>query len=239
MTDTITHLTRLRTRLLAAAYTNADFWTRRTALLTDQALAALARRAPTAAEDLAARQMAPEFLHDTQILGAAAEASIDTSHWEERRDKIRTYSREASELAPQFDPATEAKRIWASLYAHYPTIATALTDFLTNLPPTWREDLFTRSSLSPAPTHPATPELPGPETAPYDELDWEDCPACAEAQDTCRFHKGVYAGMAYQADLIKTLLTDDAATEYVQQRHAELAASAAQSAKADANTTTP
>lgn len=46
MTDTTTPLTRLRTRLLAAAYTNADFWTRRTALLTDQALAALARRWP-------------------------------------------------------------------------------------------------------------------------------------------------------------------------------------------------
>ncbi|MGA5284800.1 hypothetical protein ACPCSK_31015 [Streptomyces griseoincarnatus] len=43
--------------------------------------------------------------------------------------------------------------------------------------------------------------------------------------------------MTYQADLIKTLLTDGAATEYVQQRHAELEASATQSAKADANTT--
>ncbi|MER5719668.1 hypothetical protein [Streptomyces sp. NPDC002132] len=239
MTDTTTHLTRLRTRLLAAAYANADFWTRRTALLTDQALAALARRDPTAAEDLAARQLAPEFLHDTQILGAAVEAGIDTSHWEERRDKIRAYSREAFELPGQFDPATEAKRIWASLYDHYPTIASALIDFLTDLPPTWREDLFTRSSLSPAPTRPATPELPGPETAPYDDQSWEDCEACAEAQDSCRYHQGVYVGMAYQADLIKTLLADGAATEYVQQRHAELEASAAQSAKADANTTAP
>lgn len=151
MTDTTTHLTRLRTRLLAAAYANADFWTRRTALLTDQSLAALARRDPTAAEDLAARQLAPEFLHDTQILGAAIDAGIDTGHWEERREKIRADAREASELAPQSDPATEAKRIWAPLYDHYPTIAAALIDFLTDLPPTWREDLFTRSSLSPAP----------------------------------------------------------------------------------------
>ncbi|MFJ4980360.1 hypothetical protein ACIP6X_34445 [Streptomyces coeruleorubidus] len=209
MTDT-TQLTRLRTRLLAAAYTNADFWTRRTALLTDQALSALARRDPTAAEDLSTRQLAPEFLHDTQILGAAVEAGIDTSRWVERRNKIRAYAREVSELPPQFDPDTEAKRIWASLYDHYPAIAAALIHLLTDLPPTWREDLFTHSSLSPAPTHPATPELPGPETAPYDEQSWEDCEACAEAQDSCRFHKGVYAGMAYQADLIKTLLTDDA-----------------------------
>ncbi|MFJ9662142.1 hypothetical protein ACIRPR_29750 [Streptomyces griseoflavus] len=43
--------------------------------------------------------------------------------------------------------------------------------------------------------------------------------------------------MAYQADLIKTLLADGAAIEYVQQRHAELKASADQSVKAGANTT--
>ncbi|MFF2431666.1 hypothetical protein [Streptomyces mirabilis] len=33
--------------------------------------------------------------HDTQILGAAVEAGIDTSAWEERREKTRTYTRNA------------------------------------------------------------------------------------------------------------------------------------------------
>ncbi|MET7914235.1 hypothetical protein ABZU45_42845 [Streptomyces avermitilis] len=93
--------------------------------LTDQAVAALASRDPAAAEALAASLLVPEILHDIQILGAAVEAGIDTSTWEERREKIRTYARDAYELPPQFDPAIEAKRIWASLYDNYPQIAAA------------------------------------------------------------------------------------------------------------------
>jgi hypothetical protein len=237
MTDSTTQLTRLRTRMLATAYSNADFWTQRTAFLTDQAVAALARRDPAAAEDLAASLLAPEILHDIQILGAAVEAGIDTSTWEERRDKIRTYARDAYELPPKSDPATEAKRIWASLYDNYPQIAAALAVFLHEMPPTWREDLFTISPHSPA-TRRTASELPGPETAPYDPLDWEDCPACAEAQDQCRYHRGVFTGMEYQRALIQTALTDHAAIDQLQQRHAELEASAAQTATADANAST-
>ncbi|MEU1569454.1 hypothetical protein ABZ504_56110 [Streptomyces mirabilis] len=79
------------------------------------------------------------------------EAGIDTSTWEERREKTRTDTRDAYELPPQFDPATEAKRIWASLYDHYPQIAAALAVFLCDLPPTWREDLFTSSPTPPPP----------------------------------------------------------------------------------------
>jgi hypothetical protein len=62
----------------ATAYSNADIWRQRTAFLTDQAVAVLARRDPAAAETLAASLLAPEILHDTQILGAAVEAGIDT-----------------------------------------------------------------------------------------------------------------------------------------------------------------
>ena len=238
MTDTVSRLTHLRTRLLGAAYANADMWTQRSALLTDQALAALADHDPAAAEDLAQRQQSHDFLSDTLVLGAAIQAGIDTSHWEERREKIRSYAREADWLSMTADPDTEAKRLWASLYDHYPAIAQALAAHLAGLPSTWQEDLFTRTYLFPAPTGPATPQLPGPETAPYDEQSWEDCPACAEAQDSCRFHKGVFAGMAYQADLVKTLLADHQATEYVQQRHAEREASTAQPSTADTNTST-
>ncbi|MEU9471295.1 hypothetical protein AB0D78_32665 [Streptomyces avermitilis] len=223
MTDSTTHLTRLRTRMLATAYSNADHWTQHTAFLTDQAMAALARRAPDAAEDLAASLLAPEILHDIQILGAAVEAGIDTSTWEERREKIRTYARDAHELPPKPDPATEAKRIWASLYDNYPQIAAALALFLHEMPPTWHEDLFTISPHSPAARRTAS-ELPGPETAPYDPLDWEDCPACAEAQDQCRYHRGVFAGMEYQRPLIQTASTDHTAIDQLQQRHAELEA---------------
>ena len=238
MTDTVSRLTHLRTRLLGAAYANADMWTHRTALLTGPALAALAHLDPGAAEDLAHRQIAPDFLSDALVLDAAIQAGIDTSHWEERREKIRAYAREADWLSMTADPDTEAKRLWASLYDHYPAVAQALAAHLAGLPPTWQEDLFTRTYLFPAPNGPAAPQLPGPETAPYDERSWEDCPACAEAQDSCRFHKGVFVGMAYQADLIRTLLADHQATEYVQQRHAELEADTAQSSTADTNTST-
>jgi hypothetical protein len=40
--------------MLATAYSNADIWRQRTAFLTDQAVAVLARRDPAAAETLAA-----------------------------------------------------------------------------------------------------------------------------------------------------------------------------------------
>ncbi|MFF2470409.1 hypothetical protein [Streptomyces mirabilis] len=42
------------------------------------------------------------------------EAGIDTTAWEERREKTRTYTRDAYGLPLQCDPATEVKRIWAS-----------------------------------------------------------------------------------------------------------------------------
>jgi hypothetical protein len=220
--------------MLATAYSNADFWTQRSAFLTDQAVAALAHHDPAAAEDLAASLLAPDFINDTQILDAAVEVGIDTSTWEERRAKIRTYARDAYELPSKSDPATEAQRLWASLYDNYPQIAAALAVFLQGLPPTWREDLFT-SPHAPV-TRRTTLELPGPETAPYDPLDWEDCPACAEAQDQCRYHRGFSAGMEYQRALVTTAMTDHAAVDQLMQRHAELEASAARAATADAST---
>ncbi|WP_086798170.1 hypothetical protein [Streptomyces caniscabiei] len=219
--DTTTALKRLRFRMLTAAYSNNDFWTQRTAFITDQAVAALARREPTAAEDVAKLLLNPSPLHDTEILGAAVEAGLDTTGWEERREKNRTYAREASELPAKSDPDTEAQRLWASLYDHYPQIAAALATFLRAMPDTWHEDLFTISPYS-SRGHRRHGEAPGPETAPYDAMDWEDCLACLEAQDQCRYHRGVGVGMEYQADLIKTLLSDHAAIEYVQERHAEL-----------------
>ncbi|MFK0120799.1 hypothetical protein [Streptomyces sp. NPDC090994] len=237
MTDAPTHLTRLRTRLLAAAYANTDVRTQCAALRTDQALAALAHHDPAAAEHLAAATLAPDFLDDTRILGAAAQAGIDTSTWEERRAKARAYARDADELPSAADPVTEAQRIWASLYNNYPPIAAALAAYLHALPPTWREDLFTAGPDSPA-TRRAAAGLPGPETAPYDPLDWEDCPACAEAQESCRYHRGALASMAYQRDLITTALTDDTAIDQLQQRHAALAANPAQPAAAAAHTPT-
>jgi hypothetical protein len=227
-----THLTRLRARMLATAYSNADFWVRRWALLTDQAMSELARRDPAAADALAASLLAPEFVDDARVLRAAAEAGIDTSGWEQRRETIRAYTREAQELSLRVDPGTEARRIWASLYEHYRPIAAALAAHLRGLPLTWQEDLFTPSPDSPA-TRPATTEQPGPETAPYSQ-DWEDCPACLEAQDQCRYHRGLVDGVDYQRALITTAVTDHLAIDQLQQRHHDIEASTAQKAAAEA-----
>ncbi|MFJ3673723.1 hypothetical protein ACIPSE_45500 [Streptomyces sp. NPDC090106] len=226
MTVDTTQLTRLRTRMLATAFSNADFWTQRTAFLTDQALAALARRDPSAAEDLAARLTGTKPLHDSQVLAAAADAGIDTSNWPVRREKARAYASEAYSLGSPTDPAVDAHRVWASLYHHHPQLAQALATYLRDLPPTWQEDLFTLShETRSARLVPAPQTLP--EAAPYDPMDWEDCPACVEAEDQCRYHRGVIAGMDYQRDLITTALTDDTAIDQLQQRQSELEAKAA------------
>ncbi|MBQ0855742.1 hypothetical protein J8N05_47160 (plasmid) [Streptomyces sp. BH-SS-21] len=232
MPDDTTHLARLRERMLATAYCNADFWTQRTAFRTDQAVAALARYDAAAAEILAASVLAPYPIDDTQILDAAAEAGIDTSTWEARRDTIRAYARNTYELPSTPDPATEAGRIWTSLFGNYRPVAAALVRLLRDLPATWHEDLFT----VPAPfVSRQAAELPGPETAPYDPLDWEDCPACIEAHDQCRYHRGVAEGMEYQRALITTALTDHTAIDHLQQRHGELEAATAKTPAEDAS----
>ena len=169
MTDSTTQLTRLRARMLATAYSNADIWTQRTAFLTDQAVAALARRDPAAAEALAASLLTPEFHRDPQILGAAIEAGIDTSGWEERREKTRTYAREAYELTPRFDPETEATRIWASLYDHYPQIAAALAAFLARCRPPGAR---TCSPAAPAPPSPTRRSWNAPDRRPRRTTPW-------------------------------------------------------------------
>jgi len=218
--------------MLAAAYSNTDWWIQRTTFTADQAVAALARRDAAAAEDLAAALMTPQPLDDIEILGAAVEAGLDTTGWEERRAKNRAYTRDAYQLAATSDPDTEAQRIWASLYDNYPMIAAALAGFLRDLPDNWREDLFTTGPYSCRGASNSREKTPGPETAPYDPMDWEDCKACMEAQDQCRYHRGVSEGMQYQAGLIKTLLNDYAAIDYVQERHAELERRAQQTAPA-------
>ncbi|MFF5020071.1 hypothetical protein [Streptomyces sp. NPDC001165] len=113
-----------------------------------------------------------------------------------------------------------------------PHIAAVLADYLTQLPPTWREDMFSSSHGHPTPSTQAR----GPETAPY-HPGWEDWPACSEAQEPCRYHPRFCDGQDYQSALIKTALTDHTAIVEIQQRHAELnEADAAQPTTAESST---
>ncbi|WP_405691078.1 hypothetical protein [Streptomyces sp. NBC_00057] len=112
--------------------------------------------------------------------------------------------------------------MWASLYDHYPAVAAALAEHLAALPPTWRRDLFQTDDITDVPAAASrSDDVPGPETAPYG-THGEDCDACLEAQDNCRYHTGFHAGEQYIRELLTTLAGDPIALDHLQERHTEL-----------------
>ncbi|MEU2855560.1 hypothetical protein [Streptomyces syringium] len=230
-----TALVRMRSRLLSAAYGNTDVRYQLLASWTDRALAALARHSTDEAEQLAARFLEPNYIGiEDQALKEAAAAGIDTAGWEQKRARIHSYAQRAYALATDSEPATEAKRIWASLYDHYPSVAAALADYLTGLPPTWRQDLFQTDDTTRVPAATShTDDAPGPETAPYG-TDWEDYAARSEGQDFCRYHAGFHAGEQYIRELQATLATDPIALDQLQERHLGIEHQRATTAAADA-----
>ncbi|GAA2417990.1 hypothetical protein ACFPFX_04780 [Streptomyces mauvecolor] len=226
-TTTPTALHQMRARLLSAAYGNTDWRYQLCASWADQALAALARYSTADAERLAAGFLQPAHLSiertEEQALTEAAAAGIDTDGWEERRERIRSYARQAYSLPLDRTPAGEAQRLWASLNGHYPALAAALAEYLAALPPTWRQDLFQTDDITRIPADPPhVGEDPGPETAPWN-TDGEDCAACSEAQDFCRYHAGFLAGEQHIRGLLATLAADDIALDQLRERQVDIA----------------
>lgn len=220
----LTALHRMRSRLLSAAYGNTDFRYQLLASWTDQALAALARHSTDDAEQVAARCLQPAYvgLTEDQALKEAAAAGIDTTGWEQKRERVHSYVQAAYALPPEKGPAADAKRLWASLYDHYPAVAAALAAHLAALPPTWKQDLFQTDDITRVPAATShRDDASAPETAPYN-TDWEDCEACSEAQDFCRYHAGFHAGEQYIRGLLVTLATDPIALEQLQERHIDI-----------------
>ncbi|MEW2577769.1 hypothetical protein [Streptomyces syringium] len=221
MSVATTALVRMRSRLLSAAYGNTDFRYQLLASWADQALAALAQHSTDDAEQLAARCLQPgcAAMTEDQVLTEAAAAGIATDGWAQQRDRVRSYVRMDYALALAKEPATEAQRMWASLYSHYPAVAAALAEHLAALPETWRQDLFQVDDITRVPAVTSYPNNTlGPETAPCN-TDWEDCPACSETQDICRYHAGFQAGEQYIRELLATLATDPIALDQLQERH--------------------
>lgn len=218
-------LPRLQRQLLSTAYGNTDHRYQLLAALASQALAELNRHSPTGANQLADSHLRPQYIGITedQALKDAVAAGIDTTGWEERRERIRSYASGAHTGTPDGTPTNDAQRLWASLFEHYPAIAAALADHLTGMPPTWRQDLFQTDDLTQVPADPRRRDDNGPESAPYNSTDWEDCPACAEAQDLCRYHVGFLAGGQHFRGLLATLATDSIALEQLQERDCEIA----------------
>lgn len=217
-------LLRLRRQLLSTAYGNTDYRYQLLASLASQALAGLHRHSPTDADQLADSYLRPEYIGITaeEALKEADALGIDTSGWEERRERVRFYAYGAHAVTPDGTPNDDAQRLWASLFEHYPAVAAALADHLTGMPPTWRVDLFQTDDLTQIPAEPRQRDDNGPETAPYNSTDWEDCPACTAAQDPCRFHTGFLAGEQYFRGLLATLATDSIAQEQLQERNREI-----------------
>jgi hypothetical protein len=206
-------LTAVRRGLLRIAYLTPDVQTARIAALADQALTLLAVADDAAAEALATRARSgplgwrlPET--DQRTLAQAEALGEDTSTWPERRAAVRVqFSYGIGGGDDVFSPAGRAQALWAGLLAHHPQAAAALAHQLRALPEPWAADLFGVTDTDEI-HGPATGDVPAPEAAPFN-VDCEDCEACVEHGDLCRFHRGVDDAWTYQRQLL-TLLADDA-----------------------------
>ncbi|MFJ1757370.1 hypothetical protein [Kitasatospora sp. NPDC088134] len=90
------------------------------------------------------------------------------------------------------DPMAAASALWRQLTEHQPAVAAALAMQLRGLPESWAQ-----RELGLARPHAALELAPAGglpvEVAPY-SADWENCPACAESGELCRYHDGWAAG---------------------------------------------
>ncbi|MDH6129406.1 hypothetical protein [Kitasatospora sp. GP82] len=93
---------------------------------------------------------------------------------------------------PAYDPVATADTLWQQLTEYQPAVAAAIAMQLRALPENW-----TMRALGLARAHAAL-ELPPGGTAPMEIVpyspDWEDCPACHESGDLCRYHQGWVTG---------------------------------------------
>lgn len=109
------------------------------------------------------------------------------------------------------DPIKGAAELWDQLVTYQPATAAALTEKLRALPEDWPLRVFgvgrAGAALALAPAAPAAPEVP-----PWSD-DWENCPACGEDGDLCRWHAGWAGGQAVEhaavfQPMVKAVRTD-------------------------------
>ncbi|MFF3127737.1 hypothetical protein ACFVRD_36835 [Streptomyces sp. NPDC057908] len=87
----------------------------------------------------------------------------------------------------------QAAALWQKLTAHQPGVAAALAMQLRDLPQDWAPRVLGIARPHAALELPATANVPM-EIKPYNAADWEDCSACAEVDQSCRFHEGYMTG---------------------------------------------
>lgn len=100
-------------------------------------------------------------------------------------------------------PRGYAQRLITGLRDHHPDRLRALHSLLAAASPADMDDALADPYRYTPPTAAARP----PEAAPWSS-DPEDCPACGEIQDLCRYHTGLETGWREGAALIARALTD-------------------------------
>ncbi|MFD5900983.1 hypothetical protein ACFWHG_05725 [Streptomyces microflavus] len=109
---------------------------------------------------------------------------------------------------PLPDPFRIASAVWQDLCDYQPGAAAALTIQLKNMPEDWPLRVFNVGrpdaavALPPAAVGEVFDDM-RPEIPPYAEHSFDECPACIEADDNCRYHQGYATGHheALQAEL--------------------------------------
>ncbi|MGW2113730.1 hypothetical protein [Streptomyces zhihengii] len=97
------------------------------------------------------------------------------------------------------DPFRIASVVWQDLCDYQPGAAAALTIQLKHMPDDWPLRVFgvgradAAVALPPA-AHGEVFDDMRPEIPPYSEHSFDECPACIETDDNCRYHKGYAAG---------------------------------------------
>ncbi|MEU5976329.1 hypothetical protein [Streptomyces sp. NPDC047315] len=104
---------------------------------------------------------------------------------------------------------------WDSLTEHQPVLAAELCAHLQTLPADTPQRLIAGTTTQDAlylPTDyvPAGP-VPAPDIAPYNADDVEDCAACSDTWDSCRYHYGHATGYGDLLDLLAAAVKNDPA----------------------------
>jgi hypothetical protein len=96
---------------------------------------------------------------------------------------------ERGEAVSLDDPVLAAENLWRRLVEHQPAVAAALGLRVRELPQDWPQRELGVFRPEAAFRLPPSEQHTRVEIAPYD-TDWENCGACSEALDLCRYHTG-------------------------------------------------
>jgi hypothetical protein len=213
----------LRRRLLRTAYLNRSWPVRTMALAADRILVWGASLDPAGAELLVKDLANGSVPYQELVLERARGLGVDPEEWKQRAQALAGYDLFPHDIpAPgAISAAATARRWWATLLNYWPQEAAALAEYLQAMPDGWLLDLFNAPSAD-AVQHEGTRNEQPPDIAPAAGGD-DECPACDDVNDLCRFHRGWLAGEANLRAVLATALTDAQAITALRERQQDLA----------------